>query len=398
LPELPGLDELPELPALDLDTEDPRAGSLAQAAASLATAWRGGAQEVYGCKPAELDQLVKGVTADAAAGAPPPRAEFSADALAQRAGFGDAPDGRLAAIGYALRVWRQRRVLRVAAQEAERAAEQARTQGRAALAELGEAIFSRRAEAGRGSLAPRIEAVVKALAMLEERERAQVELGDEAALEFEQHETAIAAAERAAEPHRTRCAAIEEQLARARRDGERAAALHKRTEIEIRAARSAAEPDARRIERAEADRDARAAELARAQSAVAAVEAELAAAQAELATHTAEIAAHRRALQASIEEQARKAGAAQSAIGDAAQIRRGALSELASVALLQNLAPKAAADVAVETLRGARAAADDAALATAAIDAYDADGYRTGLITAALLAGALLAVCLWLVS
>jgi hypothetical protein len=395
VPELPVLDGLSELPGLDIEG-GPDSDALAGAASSLATAWRGGPQQVYGCTPAELDRLIKGVLGGDAPGSAAQAPVWSADQLALRADFGPPPDGRVAAIGYAVRVLQRRRALREEAAAAQRAAVDARAQGRGALAELGEAIFARRAEAGRGSLAQRIEMVMKALSMVEERERAQVELGEHAAEQFAHHEAAIASAEDAAEPHRTRCVAIEQQVARARREVERASALHKRAEIEIRAAQSATAPDAARIERAQADRKARAAELARTESALAAVQVQLADGQAELARHVAEVDSHRRALQAAVAEQAQQAGAAQSALGDAAASRRDALCELASMALLQNLAPRAQAEVTVEALRRASAATDETALVSAAISAHDEDGFRAGVTTAAIAAAAVMVLLVWL--
>jgi len=389
------LDGLPELPGLDIEG-GPDPGALVQAASSLATAWRGGPQQVYGCTPVELDRLIKSVLGGDPPGGAAQTPVWTADQLALRADFGATPDGRIAAIGYAVRVLQRRRALREQAAAAQRAAVDARTQGRGALAELGEAIFARRVEAGRGSLAQRIDTVTKAFSVVQERERAQAELGEQAAEQFARHEAAIETAERAAEPHRTRCVAIEQQAARARREVERASALHKRAEIEIRAAQSATAPDAARVERAQADREARAAELARTEAALAAVQVQLADAQAELARHAAEVDSHRRALQAAVGEQAQQAGAAQSALGDAAVSRRDALCELASMALLQNLAPKAQAEVTVEALRRASTASDEAALVGAAIFAHDKDGFRTGLTTAAIAAAAMMVLLVWL--
>jgi len=391
-PDLPALDELPELPSLEGSVE--LSDEQSEVAAALAAAWRPPPQDIYGFKPAELERLIKRAAGEDET--QPEALRWNPSELEQRASFGATPDGRLAAMAYALHVFRRRRELRGELLQAERARALAEAEASEALVALGETLYARRKEAARGSLAERIDKVAGAAVRVDERLSAHGTESELAAAELSDHDATIAAADRDAEPFRTRAQAAEQHVQRRQREAERAAGLHKRAEIEIRAAQSAAQPDPARIERAQALARERSGELTTAQAARVEAQAALAAAQAKLDEQLAHVASLRSRRQAAAAEHAHKSAQAQTEVNAATGEHKAALLELARAALLHNLAPKAQAEACLAVLQRANAAADEAGLMAAAPDCYDRDGNRTGLITAAGIAALVCVLLLWL--
>ncbi|MDH5675735.1 MAG: hypothetical protein OEZ06_26660 [Myxococcales bacterium] len=383
-------DDLPDLD--DGDLADAGSGN---GHAVAAAAWEAAPQTKYAIEHKRLMWLCKVAAGreDDADGAP----ELDFDQVEKLAAYGESPNSPLLAAPYAVRVFSRKRTLREQDEKQSAALAECIATARRAVADIGARCVHELSGEAASDLSGEIARVRAAEETSADRADVQ-ELAEETdAAEYEAAGDAVAAAEEAAAPFAEKHEKAERRAAKRNRDRDRAMAALKRVEIEIRALASATEPNAGRQAELEDQRQQRETELAEAEAKARSAGDALAKAQAALD----EKLAHLRQLQAKkeqlLEDQLERRRQYEAEMATAEGEHETALLDLALQALKRRIATKQSVEKQRESLQALEQALRQQAHTRAAIDAYDHDAARTGMMTLGGAAGLLVLILLWLI-
>jgi hypothetical protein len=387
-----GLPDL-KLPALG---GAPLPGSGAHSAAVAGLPWAAAPRIDYGFKPTQLRALVS------AARDPDAQLEGiepSRDEIETHAGFGVAPDRALLSPLYTVAVLQRRRTLTRDLPAARAAREQARCVAREALVTLGESLRKRaREDQSLDALREICERAEQAEGTAVDRADVQDVAREQEQVQLQRHQQAIEAAERQAQPLLEAREAAERNAQKAATDLERARAMVKRSEIELRALESAEQADAAQRARAEGERAERAEQARLAAETDEQARSALADAQTALDEALSTVRAREAERDALLEEQRRGQQEYEASLEEARGALDDVLLDLAAQAFQKQLVSLDDARATLDALNAFADADRAVAVAQAAPDAYDAESYRAGWITGAVGLVGLLGALGWLLA
>ncbi|MGD8858561.1 MAG: hypothetical protein PVI30_01020 [Myxococcales bacterium] len=350
----------------------------------------------YGFKPAELRALVAAARnpGDGVEGAEPTR-----DEVESHAGFGVAPDRVLLSPLYAAAVWRRRRELQREVAPAQDAREQAREKALEALVTLGERLRRRAGEdSALDGLRDLCERAEQAQGTAQDRIDVHDVVQEQEQVQLEHHEQAIATAEREVEPLLKGREAAERKATKAATELERARAMVKRSEIELRALENAERSDPARRSVVESERSKRIEQAGVAQEADERARAALSDAQTELDRALASVRERQAAHDALLEEQRLRQREYEASVDQARGALDDVLVDLSARAFEKQLVALEDAQSTLDRFRELADADRALAVALAAPDAHDTESYRAGLITATVGLLGLFAALAWLLA